>query len=303
MSYQSLIRAAVQENTGLDITAQVKFFPWEADLVFPVLFCSEREARPFQVYETQTHQDCSLCSARRAGRTSTVVVDGMEWLPANWPIKPNHAICYPAEHRASIFGEDIQTLGKFLDRAGDAVACLNLRGSGASVPEHFHVQLHDTALPMRDGSKSRMTAFPLLTCAWHCIDEQGELRLYDLPSYPAFALVLQGPWDLLGQWMVTYLCASNVRPHNFVLAAGGQLIVIPRGLEKAPEQENRYGGSEMLGLITPVTHESFLAIRDAEVISRSLRLCGVSDRREQLAIEEHARWGMEYICHEGARRR
>jgi hypothetical protein len=227
----------------------------------------------------------------------------MEWLPAGWPIKPNHGICYPAEHRASILGEDIRTLGEFVDRAGDAVACLNLRGSGASVPEHFHAQLHDTALPVNVESKNEAMAFPLLTCAREMIGEHGELTLYRLPTYPAFALVLQGPWDLLGCWMVAYLCAANARPHNFALAAGGQLVVVPRGLEKAPDQENRYGASEMLGMITPVTYESFLAIRDAELICKSLCWCGVSDSREQLAIEEHALWGMEYVCHERARHR
>ncbi len=67
--------------------------------------------------------------------------------------------------------------------------------------------------------------------------------------------------------MAAYLCASNARPHNFALAACGLLVVIPRGLEKAPDQENRYGASEMLGLITPVTHESSEAIQDAGVIS------------------------------------
>jgi hypothetical protein len=227
----------------------------------------------------------------------------MEWLPAGWPIKSNHGICYPAEHRATIFWEDIRTLGEFVDRAGDAVACINLRGSGASVPEHFHAQLHDTGLPVNGGVKRGVMAFPLLTCVRELFAEQEELRLYRLPSYPAFVLALQGPWELLGRWMVAYLCAANVRPHNFALAAGGQLIVIPRGLEKAPDQENRYGASEMLGLITPVTHESFLAIQDAEVIRKSLCLCGVSDSREQLAIEEHALWGMEYVCHEDDRRR
>jgi hypothetical protein len=303
MSYQSLIQNALGVAPTSDVPTQLKFFTGEAGLTFPVLFCSEREARPFRVYEAQTRANCSLCSARLSNRTSTAVVDGMEWLPASWPIKSNHGICYPAQHRASILGEDIRTLGEFVERAGDAVACLNLRGSGASVPEHFHAQLHDTALPVSVASKNTATAFPLLTCAREMIGGQGELRLYRLPSYPAFALVLQGPWELLGRWMVAYLCAANIRPHNFALAAGIQLVVVPRGLEKAPDQENRYGASEMLGLITPVTHESFLAIPDAELICNSLRLCGVCDSREQLAIEEHALWGMEYVCHERDRHR
>lgn len=303
MSYQSLLQGVLGAASTTDVPAQVKYFHGEAGLTFPVLFCSERERRPFRVYEAQTRANCSLCSARNLKRTSTAVVEGMEWLPAGWPIKSNHGICYPAEHRATIFWEDIRTLGEFVDRAGDAVACINLRGSGASVPEHFHAQLHDTALPVNGAAKREAMAFPLLTCGRAMIGEQGALRLYRLPSYPAYALVLQGPWELLGRWMVNYLCASNVRPHNFALAAGGQLIVIPRGIEKAPDQENRYGASEMLGLIAPVTHESFLAIKGAEVIAESLRLCGVSDSQDQLAIQEHALWGMEYVCHERDRRR
>ena len=303
MSYQSLIQDTLGVVPASDVNTQVKFLSWVANLTFPVLFSSEREARPFKVYETQTRANCSLCLASLSNRTSTAVVDGMEWLPAGWPIKSNHGISYPADHRASIFEEDIRTLGEFVDRAGDAVACINLRGSGASVPEHFHAQLHDTALPVSGEADRRTMAFPLLTCAREIIGDHGQLMLYRLPAYPAFALVLQGPWELLGHWMVAYLCAANIRPHNFALAAGGQLIVIPRGLEKAPDQENRYGASEMLGLITPVTHDSFVAIRDAEVVCKSLRLCGVSDSREQLAIEEHALWGMEYICHERDRHR
>jgi hypothetical protein len=63
MSYQSLIQDALGVAPTFGVAPQVKFFSWEAGLTFPVLFCREREARPFRVYKAQTRANCSLCSA------------------------------------------------------------------------------------------------------------------------------------------------------------------------------------------------------------------------------------------------
>jgi hypothetical protein len=280
------------------VIPEAKFLVGKNGLTFPVLFCAEREKRPFRAYEAQTRENCSLCAAVRAKRTSSVVVAGMEWLAASWPIKAYHGICYPMEHRAAILAEDICQMGVFVDLAGDVVACINLRGSAASVPEHFHAQLHHRAVFPNGAVQDNDAAFPLLDCPPELVESLGLLTLYRLPSYPAFALILQGPWEMLGRWMTIYLAASNTRPNNFALAPGGRLVVIPRGLEKAPAQENRYGASEMLGMVTPVTYEAYCAIQNAEVIVESLRLCGLSDRQEQIAVEEHAIWVMEYLHNE-----
>jgi hypothetical protein len=216
----------------------------------------------------------------------------MVWLPATYPIKSHHAICYPQEHRASILHEDIENLGLFVDEASDAVVCLNMRGSAASIPEHFHVQVHDYGLP-RDIAPppcESQSAFPLLTCPVEPFNTQDGLQLYRVPSYPAFALLLKGPWKAVAEWLILYLVASNQRPHNFALASGGRLFVLPRGLEKAPSQENRYGASEMLGLITPVTVAAYEDIQSGELVCEALRVCGLIDQREILAVEEHASW-------------
>ena len=66
--------------------------------------------------------------------------------------------------------------------------------------------------------------------------------------------------------------------------------MLPRGLEKAPSQENRYGASEMLGLITPVTVAAYEDIQSGELVCEALRVCGLIDQREILAVEEHASW-------------
>ena len=298
MGYENFLRVALGGEAAPYVVPEAKFLVGKNGLTFPVLFCAEREKRPFRSYEAQTRQNCSLSAAAQAKRTSSTVVTGMEWLAASWPIKAYHGICYPAEHRAAILEEDICQMGTFIDAAGDVVACINLRGSGASVPEHFHAQLHDRAVFPNSKSQNGGVAFPLLDCPSELVKSHRQLAFYRLPSYPAFALILQGPWELLGRWLMIYLAASNLRAHNFALAPGGRLVVIPRGLEKAPAQENRYGASEMLGLVTPVTYDAYCAIQNAEVITKSLRLCGLSDHHEQVAVEEHAIWVMEYLYHE-----
>ena len=209
MGYENLLRVALGGEAAPYVVPDAKFLAGKDDLTFPVLFCAEREKRPFRLYEAQTRQNCSLCAAVQAQRTSSAVVTGMEWLAASWPIKAYHGICYPAEHRAAILWEDVCQMGTFVDLAGDVVACINLRGSGASVPEHFHAQLHDCAVLPNGKNQNGVTAFPLLDCPAELVKSYGQLALYRLPSYPAFALILQGPWELLGRWMMGYLSASN----------------------------------------------------------------------------------------------
>lgn len=259
-------------------------------MCFPVLFCTNRQHRPFRKTQAGSREDCPLCMHVRTGHTTPALVKGMAWLPATWPIKSFHGICFPAEHRASILAKDIFGLGEFVERVGDAVACINLRGSAASIPEHFHAQIHDCALPATTGEVLLHTAFPLLLCEEEPVARCGSLTLVQFPTYPAFVLCVQGPWDLLGRWLTTYLAASNSRPHNFALAWGRRLFVIPRGLERAPGQENRYGASEMLGLIAPVTQEAYDAIDHGDIIAEALRVCGAQDPRDRTEITEHVLW-------------
>ena len=214
-------------------------------------------------------------------------------MPANWPIKARHAICYPKEHRASILVQDICNLGNFADEAGDVVFCINMLGSAASIPEHFHIQMHDYTLPGFKHCSTLPIAFPLLLSKPEIV-VNNKLSLSRFPSYPTFVLLLEGPWKLLGQWLTVYMVASNFRPHNLAIAPGGRLLIIPRALEKAPDQENRYGASEMLGLIAPVTKEAYDQLNHGDTIENALGVCGVNDAKTRLAIEEHAIWSINY---------
>jgi hypothetical protein len=311
MSYRDEIGAAYGGHAGFEVTPEVKVMTDGRGLAFPVLFTKERADRPFGAQvDLYSRDDCPLCLSMREGKTKSNIVRGMEWLPATYPIKSFHGIAYPAEHRAGILAEDVVCIGAFLDRAGDAVACWNLRGSGASVPEHMHIQSHDFSLPARNGSRLRTgpggapavaaaTAFPLLGRQARMISRQGGLVLSRVADYPAFALLVQGPWDLVGRWMATYLAAANARVHNFGMAPGGRLYVIPRGPGKAPSQENTYGASEMLGLITPVTRPAYEAISSFEVVAEALRICGIENEKERLAAEEHAAWAMRHVLSSG----
>jgi len=263
---------------------------------FPVLLSKDREHRPFRQFVPFTSEDCPLCERVRAGRTSAAIVEGMAWFPATYPIKSLHGISCPVEHRATILAADITALGQFVDRSGDAVLCVNLRGSGASLPGHYHAQTHDDKLQVAapDGVVSA-TAFPLLTYPVQSIFRNADLVLAKIPEYPTFVLVLQGPWDVLGRWLVAYLSSSNTWPHNFALASGRRLFAIPRRLERAPTQENRYGASEMLGLITPVTRAAYDAITNGDVVAEALRACGLDDSRERVGVEEHALWVLRHV--------
>jgi len=257
---------------------------------FPVIFSLERASRPFKVFEPTASEDCILCARIRKGRTSAEITPGMEWLPASFPIKAYHGICYPADHRAAMLVDDFIQFGMFADRMGDAVICINLRGSGASIPEHFHGQIHLDQLTAVDGASDSQPAFPMLHCAMETLADDGLLRLDRIVNFPVFALCLHGPWELLGCWVIGYLASSTTRPVNLAIAPTGRLFIIPRTLEKAPTQENRYGCSEMLGLISPVTRTAYDALDSIEVILQALSSCGVQHPKEQQAIVEHALW-------------
>lgn len=285
MSYRDMIAAATGKGGFPLVEPTVKLLAGRDGLVFPVLFSPCRMHRPFRHYPTCTRVDCPLCMRIETGGTFAGVVPNMAWLPATYPIKSYHAICYPRVHRAAILAEDIATTGRFVDAAGDAVAGLNMRGSAASLPEHCHTQIHDFSLP---GEAAH--AFPLLTRDLIPLHRSDGISLCRVADYPAYALVVEGPWDRLAHFVPLYLAAANQRPHNFALAPGGRLYVIPRGLERAPNQENRFGASEMLGLITPVTAEAFAGIASGEAVCEALRVCGVTDPHDQLTAEEHAAW-------------
>lgn len=285
MSYQGMIAAASGRLAYPQVSPKVKLLNGPEGLTIPVLFSRDRMNRPFREYPIHTRADCPLCRRVDAGHVVFGVVPGMAWLPATYPIKSFHAICYPSEHRSAILPEDIVSTGRAVDAAGDAVAGLNVRGSAASIPEHSHTQIHDFSLP---GAVAH--AFPLLTRELEVIGRDSGLTLYRVLGYPSFALAVVGAWELVARFMSLYLAAANQRPHNFALAPGGKLLVIPRGLERAPDQENRFGASEMLGMITPVTPGAYESIQSADAICEALRVCGLTDEREKLAAEEHASW-------------
>jgi len=285
MSYRELIAAATGQAAFPQVSPEVKLLDGPDGLTFPVLFSRDRMNRPFRDYPVYTRVDCPLCRRVETGGALLSLVSGMAWLPATYPIKSFHAICYPSEHRSAILPEDILSTGCLVDRAGDAVAGLNVRGSAASIPEHSHTQIHDFSLP---GDVSH--AFPLLTREVEVIGKEGGLSLCRVLAYPAYVLVVIGAWELVARFLSLYLAAANQRPHNFAIAPGGKLYVIPRGMERAPGQENRFGASEMLGLITPVTVTAYESIRSSDAVCEALRVCGLTEGRDKTATEEHAAW-------------
>jgi len=289
MSLKSILQNHFSDEELIVDQTDIKFI--QADgIAFPVLFCKNRETRPYQHYTLLSKDDCPLCRRVLEGKTSPSVIPGFDWLPAIWPIKSLHGICYPHEHRAGIVVSDIGSLGDFADKAGDVAVCFNMYGSAASIPVHFHAQIHDNALP-----SSEKPAFPLFSCKSEPIEENDDISLFRVLGYPAYVLFLEGSWEMLGRWMITYFASVNSRPHNFVIAPGGKLYVIPRSREKAPMQENKYGASEMLGLITPISYDAYKAIASGGVIQDALRMCGMEDEKEKQAICEHALWTMKHI--------
>jgi len=267
----------------------VKFVS-NGEIDFPVMYCQNRENRPYKNYSALSREDCPLCTQAVNGKTSPDIIQGWDWLPATWPIKTRHGICYPHGHRSGITAADIRNLGSFADKAGDVMSGINMFGSAASIPAHFHAQVHDYELPLSD-----KPAFPLLSRQAEPIYELPDISLSRIAGYPAFVLLVKSTWDLLGKWLIAYLASANTRPHSFALVPGGKLYVIPRSREIAPGQENKFGASEMLGLITPITFKAYQAINDGNVISDALRACGMEDRKDIMATEEHAAWTMNYI--------
>jgi len=287
VTYAEAIAAVAGEPRPL-VQSEVKLLHDSAGGAYPVIFCPARQNRPYQKYNTHTRDNCPLCRRIHEGETLTGLVGDLQWLPATYPIKSLHGIAYPTDHQAAIRPDDIIQFGQFADHVSDVIVCVNLRGSAASLPEHFHGQLHDRHLPPAEGVPPGVDAFPLLSRPLQHVAQIEALTISRVTDIPVFALVVDGPWALLARWLANYMAASNLRPHNYALVGGGRLHVIPRGLERAPSQENRYGASEMLGLISPVTREAYDALDSAAIVEEALSVCGVPDAEEQLAIEEHA---------------
>jgi hypothetical protein len=286
MSFNQLLQAQ-----GIDCSFQglfeYKVLTGKNGICFPVLFCKQRENRPFRNYRQYIKIDCPLCERIKQKHTNPNIVHGMEWMPATWPIKEYHSICFPSEHHAGITISDICAIGACVNIAGDVIACINMLGSSASIPEHFHVQMHTFSL-----SQNSCDAFPLLTRAVALLEKRSSLSLSLINDYPAFILLLEGSWVDMGRWIINYLSAVNIRPHNFVLAPPNKLFIIPRGKEKASDQENGFGASEMMGLITPITRPAYDAIVNAGNVESALGECSILDSSIQTAITEHALWAM-----------
>jgi hypothetical protein len=142
----------------------------------------------------------------------------------------------------------------------------------------------------------------MLGCELTPIGCNDGVRLSRVAGYPSYALAVEGDWELLGRFVPLYLGAANQRPHNFVLAPGGRLYVIPRGLEHAPGQENRFGASEMLGMITPVSEAAYEGLTSGAAVCEAIRVCGLTGDREKIAAEEHAAWvcdNLVRVCEAG----
>lgn len=295
MSYEDILqKGEICNLPRLDL--EWKFVRDTQNIEYPILFCEQRADRPYRNYKQYARMDCPLCQRIARNDTRADIVKGMEWMPATWPIKSLHSLCFPRDHRAGILAKDICRLGDFSDQSGDVVVCINMHGSAASIPEHFHAQLHDGTLPGW-AIGSLFKAFPLLSRPQVLLERGRLLSVLQIKDYPAFAFVLEGHWRVLGEWLERYLAACNVRPHNFALVPNGRLIVIPRGVERVEGQENAYGCIEMLGMIAPITREAYDAIDSGDVIEDALHLSGCAHPTLQSALIEHALWAKKYVEH------
>ena len=188
----------------------------------------------------------------------------------DFPIAPLHLLLVTAEHREALRAEDVRSVLDFAQAFPAYLLFHNMRGSGASRPEHVHFQamLRDGNLPIATAPRR-----PLFT--W---DGATVARLED---YPVYGLTVQG--TQAAETTLAMLRALAPTPYNLIVLHD-EVIVVPRTVEQPAGFASKFAGLEMAGCVVLVDEERYADLTFEE-IWQALSACGFS--REQGAVFEH----------------
>lgn len=182
-------------------------------------------------------------------------------LPNGFPITPLHILLVTAEHREKLKGDDLRSALDLALTFPDYLVFHNMRGSGATRPEHVHFQavLRDKLLPIEAAPRQELFSLYGVTIA----------RVED---YPVYGLAVKG--EGAAETAFAILWELFPTPFNLVLSRG-EVIIVPRTVEQPSGFSSKFGGLEMAGCVVVVEEERYRRFTYEEV-QQALSECGFS---------------------------
>ena len=183
--------------------------------------------------------------------------------PNQYPIAALHLLLPTKIRRETLEQFDLLSAVSFVRAHPYYFVFHNMRGSGASEPQHLHFQalVRDGLLPIEEAPRRIVTE----------LDGATVMRVED---YPVFALAVCGPRAVSRTFQILQLLAPT--PFNLVLTHEGS-IVIPRSKEHSAAMDTRLGALEMVGW--PVLSETQFQSMSGNAIWETLAQCGWSKRQ------------------------
>jgi len=202
--------------------------------------------------------------------------------PTLTPLFRGHMILIADEIRPGIRAEDLVDL-LYISSHTDCSVSVNLKGSGATIPTHFHAQ-------------SILSKFPILSqetgASYRLIKSNGDLCAYRV-LYPAYGVRIctndRGSIENLG---TTLESLQQDVPFN-MLFYGRDVFVYPRAKELPSCFESwTMGGQEMNGLFCTRNMDMFNTL-DCQTCEDALREVTYSDQKHQIEFEKVIMDGIE----------
>lgn len=198
-------------------------------------------------------------------------------MPNHFPISALAVLMFPTVHRPDLQPEDLASALDFGARFPEYLIFHNMLGSGASRPEHAHLQGFIRHEPYPIECAPRIPLFSI-----------GETTVSRLDRYPVYGLAVTGPEVV----EVVFAIKAEVqaedprKPYNFVLTHG-ETIVVPRSMERPAGFSGAFAGLEMSGGIVLTDEEQYNDLTSVDV-RRALSVCGI-DAWEQADLEARLR--------------
>lgn len=219
---------------------------------------------------------CFMCNPDNfIGKHKTLNV-----LPNGFPITSIHLLLVTAEHRGDLRENDLQSAVDFSLTHPQYLVFHNMRGSGATRPEHLHFQaiLRDEPLPIE--VVPRRELFSLFGTA-----------VFRVENHAVYSVAIRGE-RVTG---VAFAILENLQPTPFnLLLSNGEIIIVPRTKEQPSGFNNLFGGLEMAGCVVLAEEDRYRRLTYEEV-KQALSECGFSEEQQSLFEEK---FGKHFLLRE-----
>lgn len=184
---------------------------------------------------------------------------------------------FPTVHRPTLEPDDLASALDFGARFPEYLIFHNMLGSGASRPEHAHLQglLRHQPYPIECAPR-----IPLFSI--------GETTVSRLDRYPVYGLAVGGPEvvEVVFGIKAEVQAENPQKPYNLILTHG-DAIIIPRSTERPGGFSGAFAGLEMSGGIVLTDEDQYNGLTAVDVC-RALSVCGI-DAWEQADLEARLR--------------